>query len=74
MHPEMELPWNSISINRYSPKCLVRCLGQKASWQPPIFAVLEKMVFHPDEVVVLNLSGRGDKDLSTYIDFFKLND
>ena len=38
------------------------------------FAVLEKMKFRPDEVVVMNLSGRGDKDLATYIDFFKLND
>ncbi len=38
------------------------------------FAVLEKMTFEKDEVVVVNLSGRGDKDLSTYIDFFKLND
>lgn len=37
------------------------------------FAVLEKMTFEKDEVVVVNLSGRGDKDLSTYIDFFKLN-
>ena len=38
------------------------------------FAVLEKMKFRTDEVVVVNLSGRGDKDLATYIDFFKLND
>ncbi len=37
------------------------------------FAVLDKMTFEKDEVVVLNLSGRGDKDLTTYIDFFKLN-
>ena len=37
------------------------------------FAVLEKMKFEKDEVVVVNLSGRGDKDLATYIDFFKLN-
>jgi len=37
------------------------------------FAVLEKMKFRKDEVVVVNLSGRGDKDLATYIDFFKLN-
>jgi tryptophan synthase beta subunit len=36
------------------------------------FAVLEKMKFRKDEVVVVNLSGRGDKDLATYIDFFKL--
>ena len=38
------------------------------------FAVLEKMKFRTDEMVVVNLSGRGDKDLATYIDFFKLND
>jgi len=37
------------------------------------FAVLEKMKFEKEEVVVVNLSGRGDKDLATYIDFFKLN-
>jgi tryptophan synthase beta subunit len=37
------------------------------------FAVLEKMTFEKEEVVVVNLSGRGDKDLATYIDFFKLN-
>jgi tryptophan synthase beta chain len=36
------------------------------------FAVLDEMKFQPDEVVVLNLSGRGDKDLNTYIDYFKL--
>ena len=31
------------------------------------FAVLEQHKFDPDDVVVLNLSGRGDKDLDTYI-------
>ncbi len=30
-------------------------------------AVLSKMDFAPDDVVVINLSGRGDKDLETYI-------
>ncbi|MEA9415012.1 tryptophan synthase subunit beta [Flavobacterium sp. PL02] len=35
-------------------------------------AVLEKKKFGPDEIVVINLSGRGDKDLNTYIDYFKL--
>lgn len=30
-------------------------------------AVLEKKTFLPDEVVVVNLSGRGDKDMQTYI-------
>ncbi len=36
------------------------------------FAILEHRPFQPDEVVVINLSGRGDKDLNTYIDYFKL--
>ena len=30
-------------------------------------AVLPKIVFDEDQVVVINLSGRGDKDLETYI-------
>jgi len=30
------------------------------------FAVLEKIKFQKDDIVVINLSGRGDKDLSTY--------
>jgi tryptophan synthase beta chain len=30
-------------------------------------AVLEKLTLKPEDVVVLNLSGRGDKDLQTYI-------
>jgi tryptophan synthase beta chain len=32
------------------------------------FAVLERIKFNPTDVVVLNLSGRGDKDMQTYID------
>ena len=28
--------------------------------------------FSPEEIVVFNCSGRGDKDLDTYIDYFKL--
>jgi len=36
------------------------------------FAILDKKHFKPEDIVVLNLSGRGDKDLNTYIDFFKL--
>ena len=38
------------------------------------FAVLDKKTFQPDEIVVINLSGRGDKDLNTYIDYFNLSD
>lgn len=36
------------------------------------FAVLEKKKFAQNDVVVISLSGRGDKDLNTYIDYFKL--
>lgn len=34
-------------------------------------AVLGKLEFDPDDVVVVNLSGRGDKDLETYIKWGK---
>jgi tryptophan synthase beta chain len=36
------------------------------------FAIFENRPFGEEEVVVVNLSGRGDKDLNTYIDYFKL--
>ena len=36
------------------------------------FAVLDEMKFKPEDIIVINLSGRGDKDLNTYIDYFKL--
>jgi tryptophan synthase beta chain len=36
------------------------------------FSVLDKKQFKPTDIVVINLSGRGDKDLNTYIDYFKL--
>ena len=36
------------------------------------FAVLDVRKFYPDEVIVFNCSGRGDKDLDTYIDHIKL--
>jgi len=34
-------------------------------------AALPKLSFKPDDVVVINLSGRGDKDMETYIKNFK---
>lgn len=37
------------------------------------FAIFNHKKFEPDDVVVFNLSGRGDKDLATYIDYFKLD-
>lgn len=36
------------------------------------FAVFEHRKFKKDDVVVVNLSGRGDKDLDTYIEYFNL--
>jgi len=36
------------------------------------FSVLDKKQFKTTDIVVINLSGRGDKDLNTYIDYFKL--
>ncbi len=36
------------------------------------FAVLDEKKFKPTDIVVINLSGRGDKDLNSYIDYFKL--
>jgi tryptophan synthase beta chain len=35
-------------------------------------AVFEHKKFKPEDIIVLNLSGRGDKDLQNYIDYFKL--
>ncbi|MCZ4318876.1 tryptophan synthase subunit beta [Aequorivita viscosa] len=35
-------------------------------------AIFETRKFKKDDVVVVNLSGRGDKDLDTYINYFKL--
>jgi tryptophan synthase beta chain len=36
-------------------------------------AVLDKRKFRPDEIVVINVSGRGDKDMQTYIDVMQKN-
>ena len=36
------------------------------------FAVFENRKFETNNIVVVNLSGRGDKDLDTFINFFKL--
>ena len=34
-------------------------------------AALDQMKFKPDDIVVVNLSGRGDKDMETYIRHLK---
>ena len=36
-------------------------------------AVLEKLTILPQEVIVINLSGRGDKDMQTYLEHFTKN-
>lgn len=36
------------------------------------FAVFKTKTFKPDDIIVMSLSGRGDKDLDTYIKHFKL--
>jgi len=33
--------------------------------------VLPKMKFNPDDVIVLTVSGRGDKDIETYLNYYK---
>ena len=35
-------------------------------------AIFKQKQFKPSDIVVISLSGRGDKDLNTYIDYFKL--
>ena len=35
-------------------------------------AIFEHKTFKPEDIVVVSLSGRGDKDLETYINYFKL--
>jgi len=37
-------------------------------------AVLPKINFNPDDKVVITVSGRGDKDMKTYMDYFKLTE
>ena len=36
------------------------------------FAIFKYRKFNPDDILVINLSGRGDKDLETYIEYFNL--
>ena len=36
------------------------------------FAILESKQFKPNDILIFNCSGRGDKDLETFINYFKL--
>jgi tryptophan synthase beta chain len=35
-------------------------------------AIFEQRTFKPNDIIVVSLSGRGDKDLENYIDYFKI--
>ncbi|MCL1943360.1 MAG: tryptophan synthase subunit beta [Candidatus Azobacteroides sp.] len=35
-------------------------------------AILKRKTFNPDDLVVVNLSGRGDKDMSTYVEYSRI--
>lgn len=53
-----------------------KLLSQKEGIIPALesshaLAALEKISFKKDDIVVVNLSGRGDKDMSTYLSYFK---
>ena len=34
-------------------------------------AALEMIEFKPDEIIVVNISGRGDKDMETYLKYYQ---
>ena len=75
-------------VHEHVPKSPVRIYGDKkiivlVSEMPiaptiiypfidSLMAWFEKKKFNPTDVIVLSLSGRGDKDLNTYINYFKL--
>ena len=66
-----------ISVTDYSAMDWGLALCQMEGIIPAIetahaFAALDTRTFSPNEIIVLNCSGRGDKDLDTYIDYFKL--
>jgi tryptophan synthase beta chain len=35
-------------------------------------AIFDQKLFNPEDIILVSLSGRGDKDLDTYINYFKL--
>jgi len=52
-------------------------LGQLEGIIPAIesahaLAIFNQKLFNPEDIIVVSLSGRGDKDLDTYINYFKL--
>lgn len=53
---------------------LIRCDGIIPALESShALAALEKITLHTDDIVVVNLSGRGDKDLNTMINATNLN-
>lgn len=66
-----------IAITDDEAICAGMELAQKEGIIPAIesahaIAVLKQKKFLQDDIVIINLSGRGDKDLNTYINYFKL--
>ena len=41
-------------------------------YYPWFLQMLSLSNFKPNDIIVVNFSGRGDKDLNTYIDYFNL--
>ena len=66
-----------ISVDDYEAMAAGLMLSQTEGIIPAIetahaFAIFENKKFKPKDVVVVNLSGRGDKDLENYTDYFKI--
>ena len=53
-------------------KLVARMEGIIPALEVHAIAALEKLNANPNETVIVNLSGRGDKDLDTYIRELKL--
>lgn len=66
-----------VSITDQEALAAAKELTQKEGILPALesahaLAQLDKMDFRPDEIIVINLSGRGDKDMITYQKAFEL--
>jgi len=79
MHAHLIESGRAIALNATDDEALraVRLLAEKegiiaALETAHAFAVLEKKKFKPEDTIVINLSGRGDKDLDTYMKKFNL--
>ena len=51
---------------------VIAIAGATGSVGREILNILDERKFEPNDILLFNCSGRGDKDLETYIDYFKL--